>query len=47
MTQSMPAEKPGTAKQFISGMVNERKPISNATAKELFKIFDGSASRFI
>ena len=47
MTQAELGEKLGVSKQVISDMEHERRSISKKTAKELSKIFNVSADRFI
>ena len=41
------AKLPGTTKQFISNLENDRKPISRIMAKKLSEIFNLPDSRFI
>ena len=47
MTQAQLAEKLGTTKQAVSNIERGIRPISKKTAKELSKIFNVSADRFI
>ena len=47
MTQAELGDKLGVSKQVISDMESGRRAISRKTAKELSRIFNVSASRFI
>ena len=47
LTQTQLAEKLGVAKQFVSDMERDYKPISRQMAKRLATIFSVAAGRFI
>lgn len=47
LTQTQLAEKIGVAKQFISDMERDYKPISRQMAKRLSSLFSVDAGRFI
>jgi len=47
LTQIQLAEKLGVAKQFISDMERDYKPISRQMAKRLAALFSVDAGRFI